>query len=146
MFKCLLDTVTYIDLQRARTRPRNPQSANTLRHATNYINQYGKLTLSTLTVMELAAGITNLAHRLQAFKQQVTATFDIIGFNEDAACIGGEIYARLEASGQRIGVADTAIAAIALPHGLTLVTANDRHFQRVVNLGYSLTLENWRNS
>jgi predicted nucleic acid-binding protein len=35
-------------------------------------------------------------------------------------------------------------AAIALTHGLELVTGNAAHFQRVQNLGYPLTLVNWR--
>lgn len=36
------------------------------------------------------------------------------------------------------------IAAIALEHGLELATGNTAHFQRVQQLGYSLTLVNWR--
>jgi tRNA(fMet)-specific endonuclease VapC len=36
------------------------------------------------------------------------------------------------------------IAAIALEHGLELVTGNTAHFQRVQQLGYPLTLANWR--
>ena len=36
------------------------------------------------------------------------------------------------------------IAAIAIGHGLELVTGNTAHFQRVQQLGYSLTLVNWR--
>ena len=35
------------------------------------------------------------------------------------------------------------IAAIALQHGLELVTANTSHFERVQQLGYLLTLVNW---
>jgi tRNA(fMet)-specific endonuclease VapC len=36
------------------------------------------------------------------------------------------------------------IAAIALTHGLELVTGNTTHFQRVQQLGYPLILANWR--
>jgi predicted nucleic acid-binding protein len=36
------------------------------------------------------------------------------------------------------------IAGIALRHGLTLVSGNVAHFQRIQALGYSLKLENWR--
>jgi tRNA(fMet)-specific endonuclease VapC len=35
------------------------------------------------------------------------------------------------------------IAAIALQHGLELVTANTSHFERVHRLGYPLILVNW---
>ena len=46
--------------------------------------------------------------------------------------------------GQPIGLADPMIAALALTHGLELVTANTAHFQQVRNLGYPLILVNWR--
>lgn len=36
------------------------------------------------------------------------------------------------------------IAAIALRHGLTLVTGNLSHYQRIQALGYGLKLDNWR--
>ena len=36
------------------------------------------------------------------------------------------------------------IAAIALEHGLELVTGNTSDYQRVQQLGYPLTLVNWR--
>jgi tRNA(fMet)-specific endonuclease VapC len=41
-------------------------------------------------------------------------------------------------------MADPIIAAIALEHNLELVTGNAAHFQRIVRLGYPLTLVNWR--
>jgi predicted nucleic acid-binding protein len=36
------------------------------------------------------------------------------------------------------------IAAIALHHGLELVTGNTSHYQRFQQLGYPLTLTTWR--
>jgi tRNA(fMet)-specific endonuclease VapC len=36
------------------------------------------------------------------------------------------------------------IAAIALVHGLELVTGNTAHYQRIQNLGYPLIPVNWR--
>jgi len=36
------------------------------------------------------------------------------------------------------------IAAIALRHGLVLVTGNTDHYQRIQALGYPLKLDNWR--
>jgi predicted nucleic acid-binding protein len=47
-------------------------------------------------------------------------------------------------TGQTIGMADPIIAAVALDHGLELVTGNIAHYQRIQNLGYPLTLINWR--
>jgi predicted nucleic acid-binding protein len=36
------------------------------------------------------------------------------------------------------------IAAIAIIHGLGLVTGNTAHYSRLHSLGYPLTLVNWR--
>jgi predicted nucleic acid-binding protein len=36
------------------------------------------------------------------------------------------------------------VAAVALQHGLTLVTGNTAHYERVKALGYALNIENWR--
>ena len=36
------------------------------------------------------------------------------------------------------------IAAIAIDQGLELVTGNTAHYQRIQQLGYPLTLVNWR--
>ena len=47
--------------------------------------------------------------------------------------------AELEARGRPLGEPDLRIAAIALAHGMTLVTANVRHFSRVEEL----PVENW---
>jgi predicted nucleic acid-binding protein len=58
--------------------------------------------------------------------------------------LAGWIYGDLERTGQTIGRADPMIAAIALQHGLSLVTGNQAHFRRIAALGYPLKLENWR--
>ena len=51
----------------------------------------------------------------------------------------GELRAHLERAGTPIGPMDTLIAAQALALGATLVTNNQREFQRVPDL----FLENW---
>ncbi len=61
-----------------------------------------------------------------------------------AAGLAGRIAGDLDRAGQTIGMADPLIAAIALEHNLELVTGNAAHFQRIVRLGYPLTLVNWR--
>ncbi len=43
-----------------------------------------------------------------------------------------------------ISINDPMIAAAAIRQGLTLVTGNTDHFQRIKNLGYPLALDNWR--
>ena len=51
----------------------------------------------------------------------------------------GEVRTELERRGTPLGDADLRIAAIALARGLTVVTGNIRHFQRVPGL----QVENW---
>lgn len=57
----------------------------------------------------------------------------------DASDRYGEIAARLQQTGQAIGVMDTLIAAHALVTDLILVTHNTRHFERIPRL----KLEDW---
>ena len=68
----------------------------------------------------------------------------MISFDQAAAELAGRIAGELERIGQPIGLADPMIAALALTQGLELVTGNTAHFQRVQQLGYPLTLVNWR--
>src|SRR5207237_7671229 len=69
---------------------------------------------------------------------------EVLGFDQPAAELAGRIWGDLERTGQPIGLADPVIAAIALTHSLELVTGNTSHYQRIQQLGYPLTLVNWR--
>lgn len=60
-------------------------------------------------------------------------------FDDQCARKCAEIRAELERTGRVIGPHDLQIAAIALHHGLTLVTHNTREFTRIAGLG----LEDW---
>ncbi len=62
----------------------------------------------------------------------------------NSAEVAGRIYADLERAGQPIGRADPMIAAIAIRNGLTLITGNTAHYERIKNLNYDLRLGNWR--
>jgi len=53
------------------------------------------------------------------------------------------IYGELERTGQPIGRADPLIGGIALAHNLVLVTGNTKHFERVIALGFPLSLADW---
>jgi predicted nucleic acid-binding protein len=58
--------------------------------------------------------------------------------------LAGRITGDLDRIGQPIGRADPMIFAIAIDQGLELVTGNTAHYQRIQQLGYPLTLVNWR--
>ena len=114
-------------------------------NATTYRRAQGILTFSTITVMEVIRGFqrSQVSRRLQAFLAAI-ALEEILPFDQPAAELAGRIAGELERIGQPIGTADPMIAAIALHHGLELVTGNTAHFQRIQQIGYPLTLINWR--
>jgi tRNA(fMet)-specific endonuclease VapC len=136
--KALLDTDSYSEVLKA-------VDPTVTRNAIAYRQDQGVLTLSVVTVMEVVRGFQrNQGQRkLEAFLQSVAAE-EVLPFDQPAAELAGRIAGELERVGRPIGVADPMIAAIALQHGLELVTGNTAHFQRVQQLGYPLTLANWR--
>jgi tRNA(fMet)-specific endonuclease VapC len=115
------------------------------RNATAYRNAFGRYALSAVAVMEVIRGFQKKqsVRRLQAFIASLPS-MEVLPFAEPAAKLAGQIAGELERLGRPIGIADSMIAAIALEHGLELVTGNTAHFQRVQQLGYPLTLANWR--
>jgi tRNA(fMet)-specific endonuclease VapC len=136
--KALLDTDIYSEILKAA----NPTvTAN----ATTYRKAQGFLTFSAVTVMEVVRGFqkNQSIRRLNAFLTAI-ALEEILPFDQPAAELAGHIAGELERIGQPIGTADPMIAAIALHHGLELITSNTSHFQRVQQLGYPLILVNWR--
>ena len=138
MNKALLDTDIYSEVLKA-TNPTVTQNA------TAYRRSQGILTVSAVTVMEIVRGFqkNQSARRLQSFLAAVTLE-ETLPFDRAAAELAGRIAGELERTGRLIGLADPMIAAVALQHGLELVTGNTAHFQRVQQIGYPLTLINWR--
>jgi tRNA(fMet)-specific endonuclease VapC len=120
-------------------------NATVARHAADYLAAFGRYTLSAVTVAEIVWGLEKRQsiRRLNAFRTSLPA-MEVLPLADAAADLAGRIGAALDRIGQPIGLADTMIAAVALEHGLELVTGNTAHFQRVNRLGYPLTLANWR--
>jgi tRNA(fMet)-specific endonuclease VapC len=114
-------------------------------HAMVYREAFGHYTISTITVMEIVKGLHKVQRedRIQQFLDRLSRV-ELLTLDLQSAVLAGRIYADLERLGQPIGRADPMIAAIALHHGLTLVTGNTHHYQRIQELGYRLQLENWR--
>ena len=80
---------------------------------------------------------TNLL--LDRLKKALLPNLPVLPFDGDAARRYGEVRAELERQGTPLGEADLRIGAIALSRGLTVVTGNIRHFQRIPGL----SVENW---
>ena len=98
---------------------------------------------SSITLGELIYGAYRLGPQANVLLDRIEATLlpnlPALPFDVAAARQYGEVRAELERLGTPIGDADLRIAAIARVHGLTVITGNVRHFQRVPGL----PVENW---
>jgi tRNA(fMet)-specific endonuclease VapC len=107
---------------------------------------HGILTISVVTMMEIIQGLQKVgasSRRIQGFRIAVGQE-EVLVFDQAAADLAGQIAGDLDRVGRPIGRCDPMIAAIASTHGLELVTGNTTHYQRIQQLGYPLTLSNWR--
>ena len=98
---------------------------------------------SSITVGELYYGAFRVEARdpeaFSKIENEVLANLPVLPFDTSSARLYGEIRAGLDRSGTPIGDSDVRIAAIALVHGLTVVTGNVRHFARIPDL----PVEDW---
>ena len=108
------------------------------RMRTESIDQIG---VSSITLAELEHGVSKSAfpERNRIALVEFVTPFRILEFGQSAAYEYGRLHSRLEQAGQVIGPLDFLIAAHAVAESLTLVTNNERGFQRVPNL----KIENW---
>ena len=98
----------------------------------------GNLFLSVVSVHDIEKGIALLDHKgatakaasLKAWLSGLVSSYDdkIIGFDAEAAAIGGRLEAKALAGGHDPGMADAVIAGIAVAHELIIVTRNTKHF------------------
>ena len=138
MNKALLDTDIYSEVLKA-------IDQNVARNAASYRRANGFLTISVITVMEIIQGLQKVggSNHIQTFRNAI-ASEEILLFDQNAADLAGQISGDLDRVGRPIGRCDPMIAAVAITHGLELVTGNTLHYQRLHQLGYPLTLVNWR--
>ena len=136
--KALLDTDIYSEVLKA-------IDPNVTRNATAYRQAHGFLTVSVISVMEVIQGYQRVgkSRRIQAFRNAV-ALEEVLIFDQATADLAGQVAGDLDRVGQPIGRCDPMIAAIGAIHGLELATGNTSHYQRVQQIGYPLTLVNWR--
>lgn len=96
-----------------------------------------ELFISSVTLAELYKGafrISNSAKLITRIETDILPTYTIRNFGETTAKIYGELSATLEQQGKVLDHPDLQIAATALEYGLTLITGNIKHFQRIPNL------------
>ncbi len=116
---------------------RNPHG-----RVTDRIRNVGEAQVATSIIVaaELRFGAAKKeSPRLTAQIEAVLGAMEILPFEEPADRMYGVLRARLEQKGQPMGGNDLLIAAQAVCHGFTLVTANEREFAMVDDL----PCENW---
>jgi tRNA(fMet)-specific endonuclease VapC len=112
-----------------------------LRHVER--RQHDPMQISVISLMELYYG----AHKSErsaanlARVRRMENSFDILQVDHSIAETFGMIKSDLESQDAPLDDFDLVIAATALAFNLTLVTNNEKHFQRV----QGLKLENWTN-
>jgi len=103
------------------------------------------LLLSSIVAFELWYGV-NKSQRKENNTQRLEAFFagplEWAEFAEDDAREAGAVRAELEAAGKPIGAYDVLLAGQARQRGATLVTSNEREFDRVRHLKW----EDWATS
>jgi tRNA(fMet)-specific endonuclease VapC len=99
------------------------------------------MALSVVTYGELVFGAEKSEKRTQnlASVHRVAELYPILPVTRAIMDTFGPVKAELHREGERIDDFDLLVAATALVHGLTLVTNNTRHFERVEDLA----IENW---
>ena len=138
MERSLLDTDMLSELLRGK-------NSVVLRRGAAYRQVFGHYTTSAVTVFEIISGFRQLRHesRIADFENSLN-TQEVLPLDKESAILAGRIHGDLVRIGQTIGRADPLIAAVAIQHDLTLITGNLQHFQRIIDLGYPLRVEDWR--
>lgn len=94
------------------------------------------LALSIVSLAELYEGVLYSTKPQQSEDglRNFLSAVQLLNLDEMIARRFGQERGRLRAAGQLIGDADLLIGATALTHGLTLLTTNRRHFERLDSL------------
>jgi len=102
--------------------------------------------VSVITASELLHGVhratgANVRAKRSAFVEGVLERFPLLSVDLACARAHAQVWAELRKAGLMIGPHDLWLAATCLAHGLTMVTANLREFERVPGLAVELWSE-----
>ena len=138
MLKVILDT----DILSETFKQVDPIVVTRARH---YLHAFPTLSYTSVSLVEILSGL----HAKDAKKQIVRAEA-FLGRHEQIVpdaedyMVAARIIGDLQRAGRPIGWDDPVIAACAIKRNMPLATANTRHYQNIINIGYPLTLDNWR--
>jgi tRNA(fMet)-specific endonuclease VapC len=111
-----------------------------VRKLDKYLQEFGFINLSVVTYYEVLNGLyyKDAKSQLSSFEQFIELN-EVLPLNGEIAKKAAEIYAKLRKNGNAIGHNDILIASTAIIHGMTLISNNKNHFERIEDL----ELENW---
>lgn len=103
---------------------------------------------SAVVVGELFEGafLSGSPRHRENIEREVLPRVAVLPYEASAARVFGRIAATLRSEGHPLPDADLQIAATAIRHGLSLVTGNVRHFERVPHLAIERALADARAS
>jgi tRNA(fMet)-specific endonuclease VapC len=110
-----------------------------------YLDQRQVLTFTSISLYEVIYGLLAKGATVQSAKMVLLLSShdEIVPESQDYR-LAAEIRAALHIGGTPIGTADPVIAACGIRRNLTLVTGNTRHYQYVIDAGFTMKLDNWR--
>lgn len=91
-----------------------------------------QLQTTTINYFELVSGARRPRERQTVL--EFLGSILVLPLDVEAARRGAEVRHQLESSGAGIGMGDSLIAGIVLARGVSLLTRNKRHFERVHGL------------
>jgi tRNA(fMet)-specific endonuclease VapC len=120
----------------------NGTSSKVREHFIQAARRKATIATSSIVAHELWYGVAKselVAQNSRALAAFLSREVALLDYSERDGQAAGEIRAKLEGKGQRIGEYDTLIAGQAFSRNLILVTANTREFSRVKGL----VVEDW---
>jgi len=137
--KAILDTDILSEIFKER-------NGTVLARAEKYQRHHDNLIFMSVSSSELLFGLYLKDAKGQIAKAQqfLKAHEEIVPTSHDYWFVA-EINAALRLAGKPIGDADSMIAACAINRSLPIATGNTRHYQFVIDAGFPIDLENWRN-
>jgi predicted nucleic acid-binding protein len=109
-----------------------------------YLLVHGRLTITSWTVYEVLRGIYHkLPQKIGFYENAILETEEILPDAEDYR-VAARIEGALLKVGRPVGDIDPLIAACAVMRGLPVATGNTKDYQPVIDCGFSLEIENWR--
>ena len=113
---------------------------NVVKNFENYLETFEIIELSIITYYEISSGLQakNAFRQLEIFEEFAKDNI-VIPLTENSCKISAELYSNLKQQGELIDDIDLLIAGVAIENEMTIVTNNEKHFQRIPGL----KIKNW---